>query len=366
MRVIFTVTNDLSYDQRMHRICGAMVGAGYQVTLVGRILPNSIALEPQAFDQVRFELPFQKGFAFYAVYNLRLCWFLLWAKYDAVCSVDLDTLPAGCMATLIRRKKRVFDAHEYFSEVPEVVHRPVVKWFWEHVAKCFLPFYRHAYTVGQGLAAIFEQKYGLPFSVVRNVPKRIISPSKAPSLPGSKIILYQGALNEGRGIETLIMAMHQLTDCRLILAGEGDLSQKLRALAASEGVSDKVAFLGFLKPDELKAWTQKAWLTLNLLENKGLSYYYSLANKFFDSVQAQVPVLTMDFPEYRALNAEYEVAILLPDLNVSAVVRAIQTLESAPENYAKLQENCRKAAEHWIWEKEEVILQRIWATVASE
>ncbi|HAD11210.1 MAG TPA: hypothetical protein DCF33_02110 [Saprospirales bacterium] len=242
----------------------------------------------------------------------------------------------------------------------------MVKWFWECVAKCFLPFYKHAYTVGPGLAALFEQKYGLPFSVVRNVPKGIITGPQAPPIPGSKVVVYQGALNEGRGIETMILAMHQLPQCQLILAGEGDLSKKLRALATSEGLSKQVEFLGFVKPDELKPWTQKAWLTLNLLENKGLSYYYSLANKFFDSVQAQVPVLTMDFPEYRALNAAYEVAILLPDLTVNAVVQAIQTLESDPEKYAKLQENCRKAGEHWIWEKEEATLLRIWASVASD
>lgn len=94
----------------------------------------------------------------------------LFAPCDAVCSIDLDTLPAGTLATLIRRKKRVFDAHEYFTEVPEVVDRPMVKRFWEWVARRCLPFYRHAYTVGPALAEIFEKRYRLPFGVVRNVP----------------------------------------------------------------------------------------------------------------------------------------------------------------------------------------------------
>jgi hypothetical protein len=55
------------------------------------------------------------------------------ARYDAVCSVDLDTLPAGCLShAACAASGRVFDAHEYFTEVPEVTGRPVVQWVWEY------------------------------------------------------------------------------------------------------------------------------------------------------------------------------------------------------------------------------------------
>ncbi|MEO6760490.1 MAG: glycosyltransferase, partial [Saprospiraceae bacterium] len=162
MIIICTVTNDLTYDQRMQRICTSLAEQGYWVQLVGRQLPASIPLKSRPFEQKRLRCRFRKGFPFYAEYNLRLFFYLMTARYDAVCSVDLDTLGAGCLATLLRRKKRVFDAHEYFTEVPEVVHRPVVKAFWGLVAWCCLPFYRHAYTVGPALAEIFAKKYGLP------------------------------------------------------------------------------------------------------------------------------------------------------------------------------------------------------------
>jgi len=126
MGIIFTVTNDLTYDQRMQRICGTLAANGFTVTLVGRNLPLSIPLESAVYEQKRLFCFFKKGFPFYAEYNLRLFVFLLFAQYDAVCSIDLDTISAGCFATLIRRKKRVFDAHEYFTEVPELVPRPFV------------------------------------------------------------------------------------------------------------------------------------------------------------------------------------------------------------------------------------------------
>ncbi|MCC6413323.1 MAG: glycosyltransferase, partial [Saprospiraceae bacterium] len=179
-----------------------------------------------------------------------------------------------------------------------------------------------------------------------------------------RMLLYQGALNAGRGIEALLEAMTRLEGVQLWLAGEGDLSEALRQRARELGLfEDKVRFLGFVKPAALKAITDQAWLGLNLLENTGLSYYYSLANKFFDNVQARVPVLTMDFPEYRALNTQHEVAVLLPEASPEAIVAAVQRLMNDAEAYLAMQKEAEKAAEIWVWEKDKQVLLGVWATV---
>ncbi len=372
MRIIFSVTNDLSYDQRMQRICASLAAHGHDVLLVGRALPHSIPLIDNPFRQKRLRCFFKKGFLFYGEYNVRLFFFLLFFKpYDAVCSIDLDTLPAGFLASLLRRKKRVFDAHEYFSEVPEVVGRPFVKAFWERLARWILPHYRFAYTVGPALAAIFEKKYGIPFAVVRNVAREEQGEQGGVSEDVSSLnqqqpfILYQGALNEGRGLEAAIQAMQHLENVKLVIAGEGDRSAQLRARCAELKLENKVKFLGFVAPNELKALTARAWLSLNLLENRGLSYYYSLANKFFDAVQACVPVLTMDFPEYKALNQEYEVAVLLETLSPEIVTQSVYRLLTDKQLYEKLQQNCAKARQVWNWENEERKLLELWAQVGA-
>lgn len=362
--LIFTVTNDLSFDQRMQRICRTLARQGYAVTLIGRTLPHSLPLEQEPFQQKRLRCRFQKGFLFYAEYNLRLFGYLLFASYDAVCSIDLDTLAAGCLATFIRQKKRVFDAHEYFTEVPEVTNRPFVKKIWEIVARACLPFYRHAYTVGLGLADIFEKKYGLHFEVIRNVPVR--SQQAVATKEKPYILLYQGALNEGRGIETALEAMQSLPDVQLWLAGEGDLSDQLRRRSNELGLDDQVRFLGYIKPQDLPHYTTQAWLGINLLENRGLSYYYSLANKFFDCVQAGVPVLTMNFPEYKALNAQWEVGILLDELQSESVANAVNNLLNNKELYQILQQNCLAAREEWHWEYEQKKLLKIWQQVCKK
>ncbi|MEQ1744987.1 MAG: glycosyltransferase [Saprospiraceae bacterium] len=362
--IVLTVTNDLTYDQRMQRICSALAEAGHSVELVGRELPHSLPLDGQPYRQCRLCCRFNHGFLFYAEHNIRLWAYLMRVRCDAVGTVDLDTLPAGCLAAVLRGKKRLFDAHEYFTEVPEVVSRPAVKFFWEMVARLCLPFYRHAYTVGPCLAEIFEKKYGIAFGVVRNMPLRDASFTIHHS-SFKKVLLYQGALNAGRGIEQMLEAMRQLAGVELWLAGEGDLSGRLRQLAAEFGVEKQVRFLGFVKPADLKALTAQAWLGINVLENKGLSYYFSLANKFFDYVQAGVPVLTMDFPEYRALNEQHEVAVLLKKLTPEAVAESVGRLLEDPVEYEKLRRAALAAREQWVWENEKPRLLNYWAAMLS-
>lgn len=351
-RIVCTVTNDLSQDQRMARICGSLAGAGYAVTLVGRQRRASKPLRQEAYCQKRLWCYFEKGKLFYLEYNLRLLFFLLFHPFDIVCSVDLDTILPGFLASRLRGKACVYDAHEYFTETPEVVRRPTVQRVWEAVAHWTIPRLQYAYTVGKGLALRLEQRYGTPFSVIRNVPLSGSPPKPAPP-PEPPVILYQGALNEGRGLEQAIDAMREVEGAELWLAGEGGRSAALRQQAQEQGLAHKVRFLGFLPPAELQALTPRATIGLNLLENKGLSYYYSLANKAFDYIQAGVPSLNMAFPEYVELQEEYGVFVLLEELSPAAISNAINKLLEEKELYNRIRDNCRRAGKVLNWEREE-------------
>jgi glycosyltransferase involved in cell wall biosynthesis len=356
-KIICTVTNDLTYDQRMIRICTSLAKAGYDVTLAGRQLPWSLPLAKQAFGQHRFRLIFNHGKLFYLEYNLRLLFWLLFSKFDIAHSVDLDTLGPGYLAARLRSKICVYDAHEYFTEVPEVVERPAVKKTWETLARWIIPRLKFACTVCESLAEVFEKKYGTPFTVIRNVPTaKPLPPEDFDKKNHPFILFYQGVLNDGRGLEEAIEAMVMLENVELWLAGEGDLSGELRQLAMEKGVESRVKFLGKILPEELEKLTPKAHLGLNLLKNKGLNYYYSLANKAFDYIQAGLPSLNMDFPEYRRINRHHEVFLLLEQLDPASIVQAVESLRSDPELYQKLSANCRKAAPVYTWENEEQIL----------
>lgn len=356
MKLVFTVTNDLCYDQRMQRICSTLCAEGHEVTLVGRFRKTSPLLPAATYRQVRLLCWFEKGKMFYLEYNLRLFWWLLLRKnFDVYTGIDLDTILPCLGVARLKGKKCYYDAHEYFSEVPEVVDRLLTKFVWEMVARISIPNVDKAFTVGPALAQIFQQRYGIPFQVVRNMPLQNSRTSSTPQPLNSSplpIILYQGVLNAGRGLETAITAMQKIEGAVLWLAGEGDLSLELRQLAKDLQVESKVTFLGYLSPKELRSVTRQANIGLNLLENRGLSYYYSLANKAFDYVQAGVPSIQMNFPEYLALQEEHRVFYLINRLEVEVLVQAIEHLLGDNELYLALEENCRAAAVEWCWEME--------------
>jgi glycosyltransferase involved in cell wall biosynthesis len=294
------------------------------------------------FTQHRFSLYFNKGKLFYLEYNLRLFIYLFFKRFDVVCSVDLDTLLPGFLVGSLKRKICVYDAHEYFTEVPEVIERPLVKKTWEILAHLLIPRLKYACTVNESLAQLFQKRYGTPFEVFRNLPfqKQLpIETSRDKFLKKPFVLLYQGVLNDGRGLEEVMDALPFLEDTVLWLAGEGDCSEALRLKAQQMGLEARIRFFGKVPPDELAQLTPSACIGLNLLKNKGLNYYYSLANKAFDYIQAGIPSLNMSFPEYQHINQAHEVFYLLDRLEIPSIVAAVRQLQTDTGLYEKLVKN---------------------------
>lgn len=347
----------------MARICGTLSNSGFNIEIIGRKRKTSIPLSQNKYKQTRLNCIFEKGKLFYLEYNIRLFFYLLFKKCNIISSVDLDTLFACALVSKIRSRKLVFDAHEYFTEVPEVSERKFVKQIWETFAKLCIPHTHAAYTVSESLAEIFTEKYHKKFEVVRNVPLRSSSSFLHPLIPSSssKIILYQGDLNEGRGLEQMIEAMKEI-DAEFHIAGDGLLKDKLVKLASDMHLEYKIIFRGYITPDELRDLTNKAYVGINLLVNKGLSYYYSLANKFFDYIQSGIPQVCAPFPEYEKINSEYNIALLC-GCDVDRIVSAINTLLNDATLYQRMKTSCNEAAENLNWEKEEQKLLNIYRNV---
>jgi len=373
VRLVLAATTDLSYDQRMQRTCGSLAAAGYEVVLVGWQRATSVPLGPQPYRQHRLRGFFQKGKLFYLEYNLRLLLYLLGQQADLWGCADLDAALPTWLRARLGGQPFAYDAHELFTEVPEVVHRPAVQRAWRWVERFIVPRAQLRYTVGPALAQVLEARYpGCPFGVVRNVPlgpTEAAEPIQVPIAPlaapdGRPVLLYQGVLNVGRGLEALLAAMPQVP-ARLVLCGEGDLSGQLRQQAEALGLlaSGQVEFRGYVLPAELRRLTTQATVGIMLLENSGLSYYYSLANKFFDYVQAGIPQLCIDFPEYRALCQQYAVAELVPDLAPATLVAALGRLlpQGQPgAHYQRLAAACRQARQQWTWQHEQQVLLRLY------
>lgn len=333
----------------MHRICHSLATHGYKVTLVGRKLKSSIPLSSKTYEQKRLTCFFNKGFLFYSEYNLRLFVYLLPKRMDALCSIDLDTILPGLLVSQLKSIPRIYDAHEYFTELKEVRTRPFVKWFWSTVESLCVPRFRWGYTVSEGLAKEFKQRYGRNYKVIRNLP--VLTPLK--DLPkGEKFLFYGGAVNEARGFEYLIPALKEI-HYKLIVVGDGNFMESLKALIQKYGVQDKVELKGMLPPEELRACSEKATLGIALAEKEGINQYMALPNKFLDYIHTVLPQVTMNFPEYVKINSVYKVAVLLDDLSVNKIVKVVNETMSNDAELKEMRQNCLAAREVLNWQKEE-------------
>ena len=347
--ILFTVTTDLTYDQRMIRICSSLVQAGYKVTLVGRKMKNSIPLNEKSFKQKRINCLFEKGKLFYAEYNIRLFFFLLFKKMDCIGAIDLDTILPCYFISRIKKTKRVYDAHELFCEMKEIVTRPVIYKVWKKIEQFTVPKFRAGYTVNQFIAAEFKKMYGVDYGVIRNIALLRQLPKVEKK---EKFILYQGAVNEGRSFETLIPAMKEV-DCKLVICGDGNFMQQAQLLVKENNLQQKVIFKGKITPEELRTITSQSYIGVTLFENKGLSNYYSLANRFFDYLHAGIPQLCVDYPVYKEINEQQPVAALVNDISSVNIAFQLNNLLHNEVVYNKLQQNCINVRETLNWQAEE-------------
>ncbi|MDR3713938.1 MAG: glycosyltransferase [Puia sp.] len=370
-KILCTVTNDLSYDQRMIRICTSLTKAGYEVTLIGRRMPRSLPLDEKSFRQRRLPLFFYRGKLFYLEYNLRLFFFLLLHPADCICAIDLDTILPCYFVSRIRRIPRVYDAHELFCEMHEVVSRPLIYSFWKRVERYAVPAFRNGYTVNGLIAAAFHEMYGVTYEVVRNMPVLEEGspvtgdgPVATASGAGERFVLYQGAVNEGRCFETLIPAM-QYVDAKLVICGTGNYMAQTRELVKQYALENKVIFKGAVLPGPLKEITRSAWCGVTLFDRKGESNFYSLANRFFDYIHAGIPQVAVNYPAYREINNMGRIAVLVDEPGIREVSEALNELLNNTNLYRTLKENCRQARLRYNWQEEEKKLIRIYQKILS-
>lgn len=326
-KVVMAVTNDVVTDRRVARHAAALAEAGCEVVLVGRdVWREENGMQPVEgglWKVERLRLSNRRGWRFYAEMNWKLARWVAKQRPDIVWANDSDTLP-GCFVAARRTGARlVMDAHELFPEVPEIQNKPLVRWVWRTVERLMMPRCDARLTVCQSIADYYRRKLGVDMTVVRNIAsgdgkdnfrirnsKYEIQNSLAAALgqlSAFRVLLYQGAVNMGRGVDWAIDALEFLPDCCLVVAGGGDLLAEMKRYAAEKAWADRVLFLGRLAPYELERLTPMADVGLVMLEDRGLSYHYALPNRIGDFVAAGVPMVVSDLPEMSAVVRKFDI-----------------------------------------------------------
>jgi glycosyltransferase involved in cell wall biosynthesis len=372
-RAIVSVTNDLYTDNRVNKVCLFLMQQGYEVLLIGRQKKDSLQLSERPYKTKRIVLLFEKGALFYAAFNIRLFLFLLFKRCDLLVSNDLDTLLANYTANKFKPSTRlVYDSHEYFTEVPELIDRPSVKKIWEGIEGWIFPKLKTVYTVNDSIAKLYCEKYKKELFVVRNVSPKWNGSATLRKLEldiaeNQFVVILQGAgINIDRGAEEAVEAMRSLPNVVLLIVGDGDVVPELKNYVETNHLAGRVKFIGKKPYSEMMQYTALADVGLTLDKPSNLNYRFSLPNKVFDYLHATTPVICTDLPEVAGLIRKYDAGILLSELTTDKLITSIQFLQNNPEELSRLKQNCIVAANLECWEEEMKVLELIYPKIGRK
>ena len=365
-RAILSVTNDLHTDPRVDKVAQFLTRNGYDVTLVGRRYGDSPTLTPRSYHTKRLRLLFRRGSIFYAEFNIRLFFYLLFKRCDVLIANDLDTLLPNYLVSKFRGKRLVYDSHEYFCGELSVVSNPAAFKVWSAIEHFCFPKLKTVITVSQSIVDQYEKEYGIRPYLVRNIPpaqKFEVTETRASlGIPEDKcILIMQGnGINEGRGGEELIQAMQFVQNAHLLIVGHGTMIPKLKQMVTELHLDSAITFVSRQTQEKLFNYTSLSDIGLALDRDISANLRFSLPNKIFEYIKANTPLVVSPLVERANIVKNFGVGVIAEDFTPQAIAKAITTLQNDTGLYHQCKENCQAAAKELVWENEEKVLEEIY------
>ena len=357
-RIVISTSNDISTDNRVHKVAMLLLSLGYEVLWVGRKLPNSVDIE-RPYRVRRMALIFKKGALFYAELQVRLFFFLLTHRSTHLLSNDLDTLLPNFLISRLTKRTLVYDTHEYFCGVPELEGRWAKK-VWQRLERSLFSRVDHIWTVNESIADLYEADYGKRPKVFRNIspmPEGFTRVSRGElGLPEGKFIaINQGSgMNVDRGLEEAVEAIAGMSEeWMLLLVGSGDAIPALKESVRARGLESKVIFVGRVPYAQLLQYTAASDVGLSLDKDTNINYRFSLPNKLFDYLHCGIPVVASPLVEVRRIVEEYGVGATVDPTDIKALQTEIAAVVAQREQFTKRIERAQSVL-NWAQESEEL------------
>ena len=290
----------------------------------------------------------------------RMVWRGRLKQYDIYHSNDLNTLPQGYLCAKLRflPKKLVYDSHEVQTSRTGYgrIHGMLERYFVKRADVMIVENHTRA--------AYNEELYGFYPHVVHNYPfsatlqtKNAVNLHDLLSLrEGEKILLYQGGIQTGRGLDKLIEAVPLFKEGVVVLIGDGKIKGELMQKVRDMQLEDRVKFLPKVPLQDLPAYTANAYLGFQILNNVCFNHYSASSNKLFEYMMAGVPVVACSFPEIRKVVEGEAVGLCIDSHNPAEIAWAVNELTQNREKRDSFRENALSARRNYNWELEKEVL----------
>lgn len=289
--------------------------------------------------------------------HFRLLVALLRSKPDVVHAHDVNTLPTAWLASVLTRSKLVYDAHEISTDREGYASfRNLVA----RVEKFIMPRAALTMTTTDMRAKFFARAYGIQRPLVlQNRPRfsEVEASNRIRQELALKddlpIVLYQGGIQQGRGLRRIVDAASLVTGAHFVFIGGGRLEQTLKDKVAELELEEKVHFIPLVPLAELPSYTRSADIGVQAIENTCLNHFSTDSNKLFEYLIAGLPIVATNMPEIRKIVEQYEFGHVVPESDTNALAKAIQSLVDNPTEREKFAVNARQTAKILNWEAQE-------------
>lgn len=289
-------------------------------------------------------------------------------KADIYHSNDLNTLAQGVICTILHDSKLVYDSHEvqtdrtgYNPDTIKLVEKSLIKFADETIVENKTRAKKHEELYGYFPKTLHNYSALYDINEVSDIDLYETLDIER----SSKILLYQGGVQYGRGLDKLIIAMEYIENGVLVIIGDGKLKAELVRETKKRNLSGKIKFLPKVPLEELSSYTKQAYVGYQVLQNTSYNHYSASSNKLFEYMMAEIPVISCDFPEIKRVVESERIGITVDTENPKSIAEATQKLIDDPELRNKLSMNCRKAKYKYNWENEKEELLKIYNDLSN-